>query len=108
MSTHNICFKLRNKKNYPKIITKYTSLTSPLVELSMIKNTCVHLGLVGPFWHYGDLIREEVAVCFAFRCFIICHGLCALPLGVIARLYSVIMALPGCLYYFVHAQFAYT
>ena len=33
MSTHNICFLWRNKKNYPIIITKYSSLTSPLIDM---------------------------------------------------------------------------
>ena len=30
MSTHNICFLWIKKKNYPRIITKYSSLISPL------------------------------------------------------------------------------
>ena len=30
MSTQNICFLWRNKNYYPRIITKYSSLTSPL------------------------------------------------------------------------------
>ena len=30
MSTHNICFYVELKENYPRIIIKYSSLTNPL------------------------------------------------------------------------------
>ena len=32
MSTHNICFYREIRKNYPRIITKYSSLTSPFMH----------------------------------------------------------------------------
>ena len=30
MSTYNICFLWRNKKNYPRLIIKFSCLTTPL------------------------------------------------------------------------------
>ena len=37
MSTHNICFLWRTGENYPRIITKYSTLTSPLNTFSLKK-----------------------------------------------------------------------
>ena len=49
--------------------------------------------------------RELVAwlLCFlwVYNVFAVCHNLFSFPLGVIGRLYSVIVALPGHLYFFI-------
>ena len=41
MSTHNICFVWRCGENYPRIINKYSSLTSCLAYVLNIENHCI-------------------------------------------------------------------
>ena len=58
--------------------------------------------LVDPFWHWIIFCCKDGTDCFVFLCSIACM-LCdvfALPLGVIGRLCSVIVALPGHLLYY--------
>ena len=56
-----------------------------------------------PVWHCNHLIGEERVGWFSFHGFsyiyTVCHSLFALPLGVIGRLCSVIVVLPGHILY---------
>ena len=52
---------------------------------------------MGPVRHCNHIIGEKRGGCFAFHWFVrcvVCHSLCALPLGIIGRLFSLITALP--------------
>ena len=62
-------------------------------------------------WYWICWGRESWLICFSLVCdwCTVCHGLFALPLGVIGRLWSVIVVLPGHLLYYFCASilFAY-
>ena len=80
MSTHSICiccgypqhmFLWRNKLNYPRIITKYSSLTIPLLHVSELWTELQQKGgvLAIPFKRHQILAHRNESDTFCFRRF---------------------------------------
>ena len=42
MSTHNLCFLWRTGENYPRIISKYSTLTIPLIKAITVPAGYLH------------------------------------------------------------------